>query len=448
MIEQAIRQANAAQLTKPRGGGGLLTGIAATLMLGAAGYFVYSKWEPIMEAIAGPGGSKMIPTTTEPVRTIPTPGVDLVKEGDAQPPAEEASSTALGDSPLPKLDPQPAEPRIVAEPQGKPKQEAAPPKAEPVEDTPSAAAPVTVAKALPEPQPSKASAPETKLVEVGREPVNDAKEMSTSSRTHMEDALTPIRGPKVIGVPDEAREGLHGLVNFLAAGSWGDRVNFSMLPEQVAEKGKAYYASNPDGPIDVDEIHYLRHETNPQVGSGTHCVFVLFSRAWDEGIPVMVEVDANGARVDWLTFVEFKDSMLRQFMGRPQMTGRWRFHVSMRRCHYFDDDVPDADTKDCFEIAPPMPGSPSLYAFTDRASQLARSLAGTITWDKQVTYGIVELEWRQTAGKSWIELTAVPQLNWYSAAAPDVQKAPTMVPTGPLPSSTKPNKSAALRGAR
>jgi hypothetical protein len=75
-----------------------------------------------------------------------------------------------------------------------------------------------------------------------------------------------------------------------------------------------------------------------------------------------------------------------------------------------------------------MPTSSPIYAFTDRVSQLARELSTTITWDKQVTWGIVELEWKKTNGHQWVELTAVPQLNWYSALRPDVKKAPTPLP--------------------
>jgi len=276
------------------------------------------------------------------------------------------------------------------------------------------------------------------LVEVGRTPAPDpalperVKEGGTAS------ALGSLGQPKVVGVPDEARPALDGLLKFIAAKSWDERLNYSMLPEQVAEKGKAYYQATKDGPIAVDEIHYLRHESNPQVGRGMHAVFVLFHRSWDFEIPVMVEVVNNDARVDWLTFVEFKDDMLSKFMADPGMDGRWRFHVALTRAHYFDDDVPDRDTKDAFEIAPPMPTGRQMFAFTDKSSQLARKLATTITWDKMITWAIVELEWRKEGDKSWVELTAVPQLNWYSSAGAPSETAvaepiPAAVPAPPQP---------------
>jgi len=251
---------------------------------------------------------------------------------------------------------------------------------------------------------------------VGRTPESGVAVPERMMEGGVTSALGSLGQPKVVGVPDEARPALDGLLKFIAAKSWDERLNYSMLPDQVAEKGRAYYQATKDGPISVDEIHYLRHENNPQVGRGMHAVFVLFHRGWDFEIPVMVEVENGEARVDWLTFVEFKDDMLSKFMADPSMDGRWRFHVALTRAHYFDDDVPDRESKDAFEIAPPMPTGRQMFAFTDKNSQLARKLATTITWDKMITWAIVELEWSNEGGKPWVELTAVPQLNWYSSA--------------------------------
>lgn len=315
------------------------------------------------------------------------------------------------------------------------------------DDEPSAAAtavkPVpTVANVMSNP----VTTPGQALLEVGRSSMPDQSAKGImSSRAQVESSIASMGQPKTVGVPDEAKPALQGLLKFLSASSWEERVKFSMLPDQVEAKGKMYYQANPDGPIEVDEIHYLRHEMNPQVGGGMHGVFVLFQRAWDHEIPVMVEVRDGEARVDWLTFVEFKDDMLSKFMANPAMEGRWRFHVALTRAHYFEDDVPDRENKDAFEIAPPMPTGKQMFAFTDKNSQLARKLATTITWDKMVTWAIVELEWKKDGDKNWVELTAVPQLNWYSspgpvqeakAAAPDVPAAaaPAVPAEAPAPS--------------
>jgi len=69
----------------------------------------------------------------------------------------------------------------------------------------------------------------------------------------------------------------------------------------------------------------------------------------------MLESSADGWKVDWLTFTEFKDKLLLHFLEKWQ-DNPGRFHVMMRRTHYFDDDVPEKDKKYCIEISPPMPG--------------------------------------------------------------------------------------------
>ena len=468
MLQQNMRKGMGTTKEKKGGRGGLLAGLAATLLIGAVGYLGWQKREPLKEAIAGWLNSDKepkIPATSVPSNTGLQPGVDPMPKGKVKVasaddgehtpvPDETANNVAKVDKPTPPPVPEtPAMPPVVGKQDIAPPPapmpatvdtEPAPPRALPVDEDGNAASRTPMVADAGGKQPATDPGqpanpvvnPNQALVEVGRSGSTEPKPGMTSAQSQA-DAEAETGRPKAVGVPPEARPGFDGLVKFLSAASWTERVRYSMLPSQVEAKGRAYYERNPDGPIDVDEIHYLRHETNPQVGSGMHCVFVIFSRAWDDGIPVMVEVKDGEARVDWLTFVEFKDDMLHQFMNNPGMEGRWRFHVQLRRCHYFDDDVPDRENKDCFEVAPPMPGSAPLYAFTERSSQLARSLASTITWDKQVTWGIVELEWKNTNGTRWIELTAVPQLNWYSAdAAADVDKAPTAVGVGSATSST------------
>jgi hypothetical protein len=459
ILQDALRRGQGAVKAPARSKTGLLLAFAALLFLGAIGYLGWIKREPLMAAVNGWLGytttndtdiaAKSDSPTAPSQEKSPRPGIDPLPSSPLTEPTPAKSTTSARSTKLIPADigkptsPEPVVPALddkisMAPTTTVPKVEPAPtqpPKALVVDEDEPSTAPVptatpveeVVTKAMPQ------SAPQ--LVEVGTSSPTDIRKTVTSARTKAEPLLGNESGPKVNNVPQEAQAGLDGLLKFLSAPNWDERLKYTMLPDQVRDKGAIYYQANPSGPIDVDEVHYLRHDTKPEVGSGTHCVFVLFGRAWEDGqhgIPVMVEVRGDEARVDWLTFIEFKDNMLRQFMSNPQIEGRWRFHVSMRRCHYFEDDVPDASSKDCFEIAPPMPGTTDLYAFLQSGSQLSRSLASTITWDKRVTWGIVELQWRQENGKAWVELTAVPQLNWYSAAAAtDTSKAPTIPSAAP-----------------
>jgi len=64
------------------------------------------------------------------------------------------------------------------------------------------------------------------------------------------------------------------------------------------------------------------------------------------------------------------------------------------------------------------------YIFVAKDSALARSLAGTLSWDKDLSLGVVELQWRREGAQKWIEMTALPQLNWYSDGGSDGTSAP------------------------
>ena len=247
------------------------------------------------------------------------------------------------------------------------------------------------------------------LVEIGRTR-DDPRALTGSASSTLADS---IEKPLVKDVPPKCLPALDGLKKFLAAANWKERLPYMQMASQIERKAQIYYTSNSDGPVDVDEIRYLRHDESPEVGKGMHVVFVLLSRSWDSGIPVMVEQSADGVHVDWLTFVEFKDDLLHKFLTN-YIEGPVRFHVGIRRTHYFEDDVPSVEEKDTFEVTTPMQNVHG-FVFVPRGTALQRSLASTISWDKEMSWVIVELQWRREGSARWVELTALPQLNWYNA---------------------------------
>lgn len=282
------------------------------------------------------------------------------------------------------------------------------------------------------PPPAKGAAPEgqpPKLVEVGRATSSETKS-AQSSTSAPPPAVSPGL-PVIKKVPAAAKPALDGLLGFLNARNWRERQKYVQLPEQMEPKLKLYYSNNPDGPVDVDEIEFLRQDDVPQVGKGMHAVFVLFSRSWGYAFPVMVEVTSDGARVDWLTFIECKDDMLNKFLSN-YMEERVQFHVGIHRTHYFDDNIPNLDKKDHFAITSPMEDVRG-FVFVPKGTPLARSLAGTISWDKDASFVVVELQWRKEGTSKWVEMTGLPQLNWYSsgtAATTDAGSRPAPAPPG------------------
>ena len=416
---------------------------AATLVLlgtlGAAGWHFRG---PLQEQAAklGVDLSSMtagLPTPMDSSTAGPVPGVDEVS-ASAKP--SEPAPPALAKAP-PVPAPPPSEAALPGRnlPLPPALEEPAPPKAVLVEEAPPAmtrrAVPVSESstEAPPAADPAKpeaAMAAKTEpapLVEVGRAK-NDPTLAPESLRASV---VVGLDRPIIKNVPPECASAAEALKKFLAANNWRERLAFMQLPEGMERKVQQYYTGNPDGPVEVDEIEYYHHNENPQVGKGMHVVFVLRSRAWQfpMGVPVMVEVHNNEARVDWLTFVEFKDDLLNRFLT-TYMEGPVRFHVGIRRTHYFEDDLPDKDNKHAFEVAPPM-GNCHGYVFVPKETPLARSLAGTLSWDKDLSLGVVELQWRREGSEKWIEMTALPQLNWYSDDGSAAAKDPASVPAAP-----------------
>jgi hypothetical protein len=144
-----------------------------------------------------------------------------------------------------------------------------------------------------------------------------------------------------------------------------------------------------------------------------------------------MEEGKEGFRVDWLSFVEFKDRILERFF-KEYSEGPARFHVGLTRTHYFGDGVPNADKKYAFNISSAPPNPFSATVFVDMESALGKELKDKIPWGAQV-WAIAELEWMRLGTHQWVELAAVPQLNWYSVPtnASSGTSQPTRSPSSP-----------------
>ena len=257
------------------------------------------------------------------------------------------------------------------------------------------------------------------MVEVGRSSADPRKQADATGASPPAPNSNGL--PACKDLPPNCQSAFDGLAHFLSARKWQDRLKFVQLPDQMEAKMQLYYAKSGDGPVDVDSIQYLRHDENPQVGKGMHVVFVLFSRNWDYAVPVMVEVAEDGARVDWLTFIEFKDDMLNKFLG-TYMEERVQFHVGIHRTHYFDDSIPNLSQKEQFSISSPM-GNLNSYVFVPKGTPFARRVANIISWDKEDSFVVAELQWRKEGNAKWVEMTNIPQLNWYNAGALQAKEA-------------------------
>jgi hypothetical protein len=401
------------QSTRKSGGGmsdlaKLAAAVIALLAAGGIGlYAVKSEWPELLAQYTPDSGEPepVIPTIPSPAPVIqanpPGPVPVIAGQSNGLPPR----TTPQLPTPTPVvINPAPTPPPEIRAPEPATAMEvepmvatAPPPRAEPLEEVQAPVRMVTPPAVTNEP-----------LVEIGRSTVTPQMVPS--------DPVPAVNSPVVsASLPPECQPALDSLKQFLAAPNWQERLKHTQLATSMESKVQLYYASNPDGPVEVDSIDYFRHDTKPEVGKHMQVIFVLKNRAWsyDDGFPVMVEQTPEGGKVDWLTFVEFKDDILNRYLSN-YVAEPGRFHVAIRRSHYFEDDVPNREDKDVFEIVPPM-GNCNGYVFVPKGSPLARSLNTTISWDKEMSFGVVQLQWRQEGQSRWIELTALPRLNWYSS---------------------------------
>jgi hypothetical protein len=232
---------------------------------------------------------------------------------------------------------------------------------------------------------------------------------STSSATS---GLTAPHAIMEEGIPPAAKPAVEALKKFLAAKSVSERLQYTLGPDMMKPHMERYYSRSPDGPVEVDAIQFVRMDPNPELGTGRHCILSVENKTWEYPVPVMLEEKEDGFKVDWISFVEFKDRMLEKFF-QTYMEGKACFHVGIIRQHYFSDGVPNLDRKDVFRVSPAPPNAFQSSVFLDKDSPLAEDLRDRLPWETHV-WAVVELEWKKLGTQQWVELSAVPQMHWYS----------------------------------
>lgn len=392
-----------ANLREPRGASFLRLAFAAVFLLGflgVVGFFLKDYLPPSVLSLLQRGDTEESADTLEP--SIPTAAPTL-----PTPPVLPQQTAEKSSSP-----PQPTETAPTPAPMG----------FDPLESTPKTATADQVLPAETVATPVMPTAePETaKALEVA-----SAGSSSTASASLVRPPahVPPVSDDDGDGaIPEKARPAAAALRKFLAATTLEERLQHTLGADLMQPLMERYYARSQEGAVAVDRIQFLRLEPNPELGTGSHCIFSLENKTWEFPVPVMLEEQADGFKVDWLSFVEFKDRLLEKFFKGYQ-EGSIRAHVGIMRYHYFEDGVPNADRKDAFRITPAPPNTFQASAFIDKDSAFGQEMRKRLPWDKH-TWAIVDLEWKKLGTQQWVEVTAMPQTHWYS------------LPTGPRPIST------------
>ncbi len=238
--------------------------------------------------------------------------------------------------------------------------------------------------------------------------------LTPGSPTPRQGAITPE--PTGEEAPPAAKPALEALQAFLSAPNATARAKHTLGTEFMKALMDRYYSKNNDGPITVDHVTFGRFDPSPDLGSGAHCIFHIENKAWEYPVPVMLEEQTDGWKVDWLTFIELKDRKLEEFFKTPQ-DGKALFHVGIYRQHYFEDVVPNRDQKDAFSLGLPVPNPFRSPVFLGKDTALSTQLKERLPWEVHV-WAVVELEWKKLGTQQWVELVSMPQMHWYSLPTP------------------------------
>lgn len=213
------------------------------------------------------------------------------------------------------------------------------------------------------------------------------------------------------------------LKEFLAAPNWKERLKYTQHAEKMQSQMQEYYTSHADGPVKADSIDYLTSHLTPD-GKNRFHLFQVFTGE-GSGFPVSVEMMDGGFKIDWRSFVEFKDLLLPKYFEKYSAEPA-TFHVVMRRSHYFGTDVPDQEKKICFVVEPPIAGySNNVWVDKSNGDMLSK-LGERVDWSN-LSYPVVTLRWvKEKNGTAYVTIMGVVSDNWRSdSTSSDVVGMPT-----------------------
>lgn len=206
----------------------------------------------------------------------------------------------------------------------------------------------------------------------------------------------------------------HAIIRFFAAKTWQERLPYTLAAQKVKPLMQAHYRTYPDGPIIPADIELTRMEPVEDDPSRHYFAFMVYFPGRAEGVPLSVEETKQGCLIEWTSFVEGKDMVLEKFCSAHRKEPG-TFRVLIRRGHYFEDDVPDRESRVVFDINPPDRTGP-YKVWLDKSSPVwKKTFAGgdKLPWN-QVAMMVVMLQWEKTAkGVEYIRLREVAADTWH-----------------------------------
>jgi len=213
-----------------------------------------------------------------------------------------------------------------------------------------------------------------------------------------------LPAPKMIAVA-EARKALDA---FLDATTLDELLPLVANRELVEPEIRANHKDGKREPIAVEKIEFENSGIIPGAGLRADMYWVT---AGDRKIPVSIEETKDGFKVDWAAFKQFHDADLETFLEKPEDPGG-KFYTSLRRSHYFGDDMPNIAELYAFRIKSPIAPHKEGYVFLRKDNPEAKEILEQYRWGKEYRPK-VELQWvKPKGGKPWIELTKIVSRSW------------------------------------
>ncbi len=240
--------------------------------------------------------------------------------------------------------------------------------------------------------------------------LNLRAEPSSANKAGGPEAASPMSVavmPDLDGEAAKAAISVHGLVN---ATRVEDVLPWIYDADRLAPLVRGYHETQPLRPLSNAVID-LAHEGTIPDSNAKVFIFNIMHSECASGFPVSAEQTPQGYRIDWQSYVQWRDEWLRNFAQNKTADTQMLF-VVLRRTHYFNDDVPDLDGKLAFKLTSAVPGDEGVVAFADRDSELGRSLEETFKWRK-LYFPVVELKWVSESGADkFVRLTRIVRPTW------------------------------------
>lgn len=214
-----------------------------------------------------------------------------------------------------------------------------------------------------------------------------------------------VRPPEKVSAAAEA-----SLQAFLEAPDWAARNAYVLYPDKVRTAMEAYSHAVPDGPTPFKSITVKQSQVDPATGN-TLFIFIVTTEQFPTGIPVAVKETGGGWLIDWLAFVEFRDSLFQKFVEGPPGKGGF-FHLVVSIAPSAPEAGPTNENFTAYLLQSPLSDKPQLaYVKKDSpaAARLREQTAGGRAYAP-----VLEVEKRATPSKQvYFEILSVKADDWF-----------------------------------